>query len=434
MTKHFIAVALALALGVGEAFAQTEESALDRFIRARQGIQTGVVHYTLRMNRDGKELNYYHIDRVGGRGEVVTYYGPNGIVRSDRTPDDPTEVNYTDGERRLIRGYRVGYSLQEFELGPATSPDMPSHPRLRSFGAALYPSRSETADAIWCPDDLERRPCAYSEQESNGLVVAALQAGPHRIVYWLDAERDFNPICIASEHHGRIGRQTHITLEQFDGVWFPRRVVHYYPKSSNDGQAQYEFEVIDVLDAAFNRPEHPNPLTPYDAGFLAGSIVWAGENGPRGPSPTWTSTGEVVTHDEWVRRVRAGEDRIAPALLGWSAERQTAAGRMSAWERYTYAFIARNAFDDDQRERALDVLRECQERGHRYLERNSERIRKAELRVAESRKDSQAAEELEALLLPLDEIFEARLKPGLERLLTPEQRRAAGPAASARGR
>jgi len=106
----------------------------------------------------------------------------------------------------------------------------------------------------------------------------------------------------------------------------------------------------------------------------------------------------------------------------------------SKWEAYVREFIKKYRLNDEQTQRALAILKDCQEKGQRYI-----KARKAELekldRLVAGMKDSKDKRKLDQiakintqrakLLEPLNQIFERQLKPRLEKLPTSAQRRAA---------
>lgn len=108
---------------------------------------------------------------------------------------------------------------------------------------------------------------------------------------------------------------------------------------------------------------------------------------------------------------------------------------MGEWERYTRAFIDHYRLDDAQRQRALQVLRECQERAHTHMTRIQNEFELLSKREEAVKRDASATaaqgmEEITTargeLLKPIGLIFERELKPRLERLPTRAQRATAG--------
>jgi hypothetical protein len=106
----------------------------------------------------------------------------------------------------------------------------------------------------------------------------------------------------------------------------------------------------------------------------------------------------------------------------------------SKWEAYVREFIKKYRLNDEQTQRALAILKDCQEKGQRYIKSRSAELEKLDRLVAEMKdsKDKRNVDRIAKintqrakLLEPLNEIFERQLKPRLEKLPTSAQRRAA---------
>ena len=104
------------------------------------------------------------------------------------------------------------------------------------------------------------------------------------------------------------------------------------------------------------------------------------------------------------------------------------------WERYTRTFIARFELDDEQRNSAWRIMRDCQQQRARYLASKRARVVQLQRRLSENKSDeaekplreiTNALRELEELKRPVVKIFEKQLKPRLDKLPTRAQRAAA---------
>ncbi len=114
------------------------------------------------------------------------------------------------------------------------------------------------------------------------------------------------------------------------------------------------------------------------------------------------------------------------------------------WEPYTRQFILRAALNEAQEEEAWRILAQCQQLARDMQKKDAamaDGLRNTEAEISkvtlQLRKDATDPAEKQAaidrlrqleerrgeLAAPLDAIFEQRLQPGLDRLLTPEQRR-----------
>jgi hypothetical protein len=108
----------------------------------------------------------------------------------------------------------------------------------------------------------------------------------------------------------------------------------------------------------------------------------------------------------------------------------------SQWEAYVRQFIERHKLDEGQQQKAHAVLKDCQGMANRRMRRAQSRIEHIEKQIAElnsrgagderNRQQIARLQQYQArLLAPIDEIFEKRLKPRLDGLLTTAQRLAA---------
>lgn len=160
--------------------------------------------------------------------------------------------------------------------------------------------------------------------------------------------------------------------------------------------------------------EVPTPIARPDTGRRAR---------PRGPvpmSPT-PSTSSKLDRSEILRRVAAAKGE---------AEFE------SGWEAYVREFIEKYKLTDGQAQRAKLILKDCQEQARQYMQRHKaelEQLDKKKEALTESKDKLKALTELSQrrakLLEPIGRIFEKRLKPRLEKLLTRAQRQAAEQAA-----
>ena len=103
----------------------------------------------------------------------------------------------------------------------------------------------------------------------------------------------------------------------------------------------------------------------------------------------------------------------------------------SPWLLYVKEFIKRYQLNEDQSERAMAILKDCQQRAQAFLDRRKAEFNRTlgELESAQSRADKDAVKKHEDKLMslrkPIDEIFDKQLKPRLDKLPTRAQRAAA---------
>lgn len=262
------------------------------------------------------------------------------------------------------------------------------------------------------------------------------RSGTLEVSWWIDTERGCNAVRMAVRRDGAQVSEQRVALAQYDGHWFPERVEFFGSRGPDTPML-----AIRILRAELNRPEHQPALSPSNIGVEIGTSITF-TNPPR--SGYWDGQA-AVSHDEYVRRVQSGEVRSGTSMFLFAArnmlkaelgagERATPGGTASThginpadlteWQRYTAAFITRHQLTADQAERALAILRDCENEAQSYLSR-----RAADIEAVGSAPDPHATPEQKAqqdrarakLLEPVSLIFERRLKPRLDGLLTTEQ-------------
>jgi hypothetical protein len=328
----------------------------------------------------------------------------------------------------------------------------------RSFWK-LYDLRKEGLDPVVEGADAEERLLAlgyplpeYDSHEEDGLtVVTATVTGGGEWRWWIDPEKDWNVVRTGVWLNGKEIGETRYTLAQYDGVWFPERI-----EVNRFGAGDVApSTVVTILSAEFNRPYHPQDLTPADIGVETGATILYQER--EGDAVKIWDGKKAVSPEEFDERLKKGELQLGPPIArdrereaaganGGRAASQPVASRParfeaaldprnfeSQWEAYTRCFIIRCRLDDDQARKAWTICRECEDRGRKYIagrrsdmeewQGRSEALSKAT--PEEREKQSARFEQRRAeLMQPVERIFEDRLKPGLDQLPTPAQRRA----------
>jgi hypothetical protein len=291
-----------------------------------------------------------------------------------------------------------------------------------------------------------------SEEFVGRLKVITARHAAGMIRWTIDPDRNGAPVRI--ENLGPDGAprfETRIELKQFDSFWFPSLVETFAVDASGN---QRRVESIAVHAVEFNRESHPSVLTPTDIGVEAGVNVHLQKADGSMDLRVWDGA-SIASLDDYFTRVKRGEARQGPAVLREIARSQALlAARattqpglvesilarsesftietdpiLSAWEKYTASFIWRYQLDTDQIQKALDILKSCQERGRSWVDRHREKIdafnRELESAAPGARQPADVVRvraERDRILEPINEIFERELKPRLERLPTRQQR------------
>lgn len=398
-------------------------------------------------NSDGEE-NFFST-RIAGDTRIRTErgtakgrrYGIRGQPGSFYTP----EVRYTfvSPQQSFTRGELATLANRYVDESPEATLD-----DVRTAGLTLRRWRGSVQDVLWGTPRNERdrhMPRRYTSEVVDGLhVVTGLDDHGYGMRWWIDPEKGWHATRVQELRDGEVFAEATVTLKQWGDFWFPEKVVG-------------PFTTVIVYAASFDQADHAQELTPADIGVDVGMGI--GQKGAPGYL-FWDGHGTIGV-DEYVAKVKSGELVIAPSVKEvWAkqhikrkidanpvpadtvAQRQARGAETdivrvrkfdSQWEAYTRRFIARYALNKSQSDKALGILKNCQNQGLRYLARNRNKLEKLEKRSAELRKAdatgnagqlSKISEQLARLAQPLDDIFEKQLKPRLDKLPTRAQRKA----------
>ncbi len=116
------------------------------------------------------------------------------------------------------------------------------------------------------------------------------------------------------------------------------------------------------------------------------------------------------------------------------AGRQNADSYESDWDKYVAVFIERYELNEGQAQKAHTILKSCKEQAAQVMRRNRGKIEQYDKQIDDLKKSAdkndkqklaKLTEQRDKLLQPLNQIFDKRLKPHLEKLPTRAQREAA---------
>lgn len=438
-----IAVVIAI-LGLSEpASPPAPGSRLPESLRAalsqRDRVQTGWIEYAATDFRRERKPIYFTAEFTPNEVLTLLHGDEKGYIGDELRPDKPYGTLNTPSGTFEHEGDYIHGVVSSPTLARAYSP--------LSFGlgvaSAFSARRLNEVQAEWDAPDRNLR---FEERREGDLVVVTRYDDKFRTTWWLDPKREFNPVRIRTESDGSLVSETRIALDQFDGAWFPREVATYRADAAGE---QAPVQILSVIAASFNQPDQPKVLTPADAGFEPGMLVENREPQASGPQLIWDGEKPVPDY-EFHERVRAGEIKrgarnraaldarpAAPPELIEAAQRglrsdETApsalGARLRAWKRYTEDFIKRFGLDDDQAQKARQLLADCEDRARQYVSGHRDRFdpveRDLETAARSGARDDRgrARERLAELLKPVDEIFEDVLKPRLEKIPTRAQR------------
>lgn len=450
------------------AHAQQRPEALERAVQHRQQIKTARLELAI------TEWNRPNVPP--GRTRFVTMMAaPGEYAEIDRGDADGVVQYAAEGgphpvfakmQRLAYRAEgidvrRDGDLLRTVEVSRTRS----APPDIRSLGfASIWPAKKlETTVFSGIPGGTAPR---YATRQEADLQVVTVERDAGSIDYWLDPAKGYAATRVRQVT--ALGwYEARVELAQVGDIWFPRSV-EMYTSTFQDGATPTNR--VEVRAAEFNAPDHPTPLTAQSIGCIIGMTAELREPDNPGKQVGFWDGQIVVSPVEFSERVKSGElaegarlwekIRLSAALaaveereklgdqLGRADPAATAARRdvksfESEWERYTRAFIARYDLGDDQTQRALLLLKQCQEQGNSYLARQSREFEALDRRLnalADNRgKGSppdvyalrmELQKELARLAGPIDAIFVEKLKPGLEKLPTRAQRARGGAAQS----
>ena len=283
----------------------------------------------------------------------------------------------------------------------------------------------------------------WTEVRQGATYVVTGERDELRMTWHIDSERGWNPTQITYERDGQVVADARCELMQFGEAWLPN-VVEY----SIGGRP---VETIRVLVASFNQPHDSASFGPVDIGIEPGYSI---SDFDKRQAENWDGE-KQVSAQEYAELERAGRVQPGKTVLwrrkryqsgerhpyqtdaqyvAWMAARRnfevSRIGRhVSAWEKYVRDFIQRFSLNDEQQQVAMNLLKDCQQQAEPLLRRTEHPYQKLliELDEAVTKQNQQSVEQLqakiEALKAPFEQIFEQRLKPGLDRIPTRGQRR-----------
>ncbi|MFQ5806826.1 MAG: hypothetical protein ACE5I3_10290 [Phycisphaerae bacterium] len=457
-------------VGAGSAtFAQQRPEALEKLEAYRAALQTGRVEWSI----IDQVLDVY----AGETRFRTSKFAGNDHILIERGNEEGVVVRTEDGAPSTVGGKRPVYILETGEqfwyrpedpLQGATvyrqAPEVRDD--IRSLGAAAGMARLDIHDLLW--RDFAPNPSAWKFEEGHeaDLHVVTVQKSAGTRTYWLDPERGWSPVRVRNEHDKYGWSESRSSLTKFDGVWFPE-VVEIFSSRYKDGREPEK--IIQVYSATFNRREHPQPLTPGDIGMEVGMDVRV-----RGADMELETFGKwdgekVASFEEFADRLQKGEltegpnftravvqaeakltqQRLAAAradghvVAVWTGPMTVEQARKallltpsqfeSLWEAYTKAFIKTYKLNEEQTQKALSILKSCQQQAHAHVSAHKSDFDRLDHGVKaltklkgeqRAKAEAEIRRERERLLKPLNDVFEQQLKPRLDKLPTRAQRKA----------
>lgn len=401
---------------------------LEQALAARRAIRTGEVAY--RIDDRGRGLNrpfvarFTQTEQLVRSGEYADPMGTEGVAtlvtsseRWDRLTPSPLFAFVTE-----FRDVKSGI------------------PNPLSLGLEPWTS-TQTVEGTWLSGD-HALGATWSRRFAEDLCVISAELGEDRFEWWLDPEKDYQPVRSAHFRAGEWIEETRCELRQFGPIWMPGRVEILDARHAGGVEPR---EIYTIEHAEFNGANHPSKLTPAHLGYGAGTNVHYVDHGS-GPREIrmWTGA-EIVSQERYFELQAEGKIRPSEAVEAEVARllqknpmtpARIASGLLiripfeSEWEEYTREFIQRFSLDEGQSNSARRILADCQQRADRYLATH-----KSEFDDLEQRRKKAAVNpeldnaalgeimrEIKRLGEPIEHIFDHELKPRLEKLPTATQR------------
>lgn len=413
--------------------------------RMRARIQTASIEWcSVVETAESAHCEWYYTSRIAGADDLQINHGlADGRMHPQAEMGQP--FSYTQNRLLLKDGEQWGYDEDTPGAQVAVDRTRFMHYRnLRDLG--FEPTAAFSTVDTWYRTTPEKYEV---ERLSDRVLVTAHWSNGFDVQWTLDPNQGMQPVETSTLSNGsEVGGCT-TTYQKVDDVWFPKTASFYHR-----GSLQATFT---VLDAEFNRPDHPQELTPKDLGLIPGIQVSHQER----ENMAWTGE-ELIPLIDWLHLVQEGkaDNSSWEALLekGLSA---TGLGRYprkldddflgltiavarnpGLWEDYTRRFIQRFQLKPNQAEHAWKTLKECQKLAYGYLDEHEKDMKEARSDLAsidpkttdadQLKRRAALEERLEKLHAPIDKIFNEKLKPGLAKLPTKEQIEAARQAEAAR--
>lgn len=402
---------------------------------------------------NGREMRAFQhatsIFGVSGRIYVLRGDDQGVLVRDSEGKPPPAGGEWTNPVHFLLQGGRLWQHEEQLSYGELFDPNSPNTrvPDVRTYGIAAGMMYGNLEECLYGKRPV---PCTYRESREGALWIVQANE-PERVrTWWIDPQRGWNPVRVRVELTSGGWREARMVLKQFGDTWFPEKIDHF---SSDWKDGAVPKRTIRVYEAEFNAPGQPTELTPADIGITEGMSIWLKDTFLQKSELGRYQNGQFVPttryYLEQLQRGAGDIQVIAPEANQSIGQLRRLDVLLSDWERYVYEFIQRYTLDDAQRERALSVLHECQTLARKYLARRDEELAEIaadlegltvaarDVTVKDGKRievapDPQRAERaqrvderLRDFMKPLDEIFENRLKPRLEKLPTKKQREAA---------
>ncbi|MCG3127985.1 MAG: hypothetical protein CHACPFDD_02858 [Phycisphaerae bacterium] len=449
------------------AFCADKPAALRALEEARNSVVSGRMSWTWTDHRrlPGRTFTFHSryalngdmiLEQVGDQDGWVRYDESSGKPRSRfpelymRNRDGVWHHARTDVRALLWR------AVGDLPAEDANEPPDPGDFRdVRTLG--IFPGNTVSfRDGITClstlgarvADGMEAPLVEWSQSQSGSRYEVVGRLADGNAVRWIiNADRGWNAERVEwVDAAGSVKAECRCELAQCGEVWFPAAVDYY-----SGGTLVESYR---VTEAALNRADDAVESSGADLGLESGfNIVPQNFRDPSGHGTLFWHDGRIITFAECKEARRTGaplgptleakkRGEHSPYMTPEQIERWERHDRemaftsaqnkpLTEWERYVVDFCRRFALNDEQQQKAWQILRACQADGGQYLNRHKSDFYKVQADFTQARKTGNTDDlrrhnaRPSELRRPIDDIFEKQLKPRLDKLPTREQRQAA---------
>jgi hypothetical protein len=414
--------------------------ALLRFEEAREAIVTADVTMSkvFPLRETSNEPWYLRNIIAGDEVAFLSLGTPSGITSWRGETGEPVYKGpYTWlREGNVEWGYQAGENNCQYRINPLNK----RVSDFRSAGMGYKPTTAGPEEAI--TELLGTSDVIYSEEMEGDIYRVEARGNDETVVWRIDPALDWNARSCELWRGDELIVYSETEYEDVGGTFIPTRVGYF----NNDGDA---YILVTVEDAVVNDPALPIDLVPEYIGMEVGCNVF----GDGKPGTLYAGNGKTLPSKELLAAEARGEIQVGPIMLArrrgeptsWSlppatvvkarllgetsntATSQPEAGdqeqhefhakpavELDEWDKYVLKFIRDYGLNDEQAQKAIQTLRSCKLQRDHFLEAQKDRM--------EALRKKGDKEKLDKLLAVPTRIFEERLKPGLDRLLTRKQR------------
>ncbi|GIK15509.1 MAG: hypothetical protein BroJett003_04730 [Planctomycetota bacterium] len=427
---------LLIVIGFADELNCSYSDPLKQAMDQRRSFNSARVEWSLSV--PGQSEPRYYTSTYAGEDALFVY---RGLGLGLRTPEpDRIGQPFAFSEQRVLTAGSQQWVYNEESLAAHVYSDSPRTPSWNPLRIGFDPVFVAETDSPWWRTKDPSEVDVHSVP--GGIMVTYRYANGNSVSWVLDASYGFQPTRCFSSVDGRERYHCETEYEEFDGRWTPSRVSYWA-----DGVPTMH---VDVPYVEFDRPDHPNKLTPEHLGLVPGiQIIQSGESQPL----MWTGA-EVVSIEEFRRRWESGlidgsgiyalierskapngmcrfPDKQDPDLLLLS-EAAKVKREPRLWEEYVRRFISVYRLDSSQSQRAWAHHRECLNSLHEYRRKQDgelSELREREKQLEEGLSGSPAqVAELSSVRARIERIegfearvFDERLRPGLDKMPTRAQ-------------